>query len=69
VLQLTPDSFAEETIRFIAPVKNSLYNKGLHTISGVGNMTLIDGKMYRFNHWNFWHQFRNKLGRKERGNV
>jgi hypothetical protein len=69
VTTLTTDDFAEETVRFIEPVKGSLYNKGLHTISKVGNYTLIDGKRYRINLRFFFHQLRNKLFRKGSANV
>jgi hypothetical protein len=61
---LTVDDFAEETINFIEPVQGSGYAHGLHTISGVGNYTLIDGKKYHFNHFYAWHQLWKKLSGK-----
>ena len=69
VLQLTPDEFAEQPVSFIDPVRGSLFDKGLHTLSRVGNDTLIDGKRYRINRFLFMSQIRRKLGKKEIGNV
>ncbi|MEI7724228.1 MAG: hypothetical protein WCK09_03940 [Bacteroidota bacterium] len=69
VLQLTIDDFSEETVKFIEPAIGSLYNKGMHTISAVGNYTLIDGKKYSFNFRFFFHQLRQKLTRKDSANV
>jgi len=43
VIRLTPTEFKEEQIAFIEPYKNSPYPEGLHTISNVGDITLIDG--------------------------
>jgi hypothetical protein len=69
VNQLTTEVFAEETVKYIEPAIGSAYNKGLHTISGVGNYTLIDGKKYSFNTRFFIHQLRAKLNRKDSANV
>ena len=44
VIRLTPTEFKEEQIAVIEPYKNSPYPDGLHTISAVGDMTIIDGK-------------------------
>ena len=69
VLRLTPGEYYEETVRFIEPVKGSPYDKGLHTLSAVGNVTLVDGKKYQLNRLFFSLQLRKKLTRKDRGNV
>jgi hypothetical protein len=69
ILRLTPDEFLEETVWFIEPAVGSKFSSGLHTLSGVGDYTLIDGKRYRFNHYFFMHQLRLKLGRKDRKDV
>jgi hypothetical protein len=69
VLRLTPDDFAEETVNFIEPVQSGQYNRGLHTLSSVGNYTLIDGKRFSFNFRFFKHQLLKKLMRKDAGNV
>ncbi|MFZ4521814.1 MAG: glucosamine inositolphosphorylceramide transferase family protein [Bacteroidales bacterium] len=65
VITLTPDHFAEETVRYIEPVKGSRYSSGLHTISGVGDVTLIDGKTYGMNRYFFQNQFLSKFKGKE----
>ena len=46
ILILTPDQFTEETIRYLEPFKNTHYGQGVHTISAIGDMTLVDGKRY-----------------------
>jgi hypothetical protein len=69
VLSLTTDCFSEETIKYLEPVKGSLYDKGLHTISSVENYTLIDGKRYSFSRFSLKHQLRKKLTGKDSGHV
>ncbi len=44
VLELSPSAFREEAVRTVGPVVNSSYAKGLHTVSAVGDVTLVDGK-------------------------
>ena len=46
VLVLTPDQFKEETVSYVEPFKNTHYGQGVHTISAIGDMTLVDGKRY-----------------------
>lgn len=48
ILRLTPTEFEEEKVALLEPFTNSQYPDGLHTISAVGNMTLIDGKKRAF---------------------
>lgn len=48
VLRLTPEEFAEEPAASIEPLPDGPFPDGLHTISAVGDMTLIDGKRNRF---------------------
>ena len=69
VLRLSPDDFSEETVNFIEPVPGSKYDRGLHTLSAVGNYTLIDGKRYQFNRHFFSHQLRKKINRKDPEDV
>jgi len=56
VLKLTVDEFAEERVNAVAPVAGSRYGRGLHTLSPVGEFTLIDGKRYMFNPRSMMHQ-------------
>ncbi|MDO8281324.1 MAG: hypothetical protein Q7U10_01650 [Thermodesulfovibrionia bacterium] len=44
ILRLTASEFREETAVAVEPFKNTPYPDGLHTISAVGDMTLIDAK-------------------------
>jgi hypothetical protein len=46
ILELTPETFREETVRYFGPVMGSTYDKGLHTVVQVGDVTLIDGKRF-----------------------
>jgi hypothetical protein len=45
---LTPTSFREEPIAFVEPDTAGPYPDGLHTISAVGNLTVVDGKRLAF---------------------
>jgi len=45
VHELTPTSFREEVARYVGPIKGA-YGHGFHTISSVGDITLVDGKRY-----------------------
>lgn len=46
VLRLTPHAFEEEPVRTVGPVRACAWNKGMHTISAMGEITLVDGKRY-----------------------
>jgi hypothetical protein len=48
ILRLTPTDFSERPERFVEPVPGSLYGKALHTLSGAGPHTVIDGARRRF---------------------
>lgn len=48
VLTLTPTAFQEETAAQVDPDISGPYPEGLHTLSAVGAVTLIDGKRIRF---------------------
>ncbi len=67
--KLTPDEFQETPVKIVKPIKGSPFNKGLHTISKVGDYTLIDGKKYRFNRHFFSHQFAQKVNNLKRPDV
>jgi hypothetical protein len=47
VVRLTTTEFEEETVARVDPVPG-LYSRGLHTLSAVGDRTLVDGKRLRF---------------------
>ena len=69
ILKLTPDEFIEQPVSFIEPVTGSLFGKGLHTLSGSGNITLVDGKRYRFNRFYLMSQFRKRLDKLPRDSL
>ena len=46
--ELSPTRFREEVARYIGPIKGS-YGQGMHTMSAVGELTLVDGKRYVHN--------------------
>ncbi len=69
VLNISPDDFYEEVVNVVEPLKGSEYNQGLHTISGVGNFTLVDGKKYRPSRIFFIHQILKKIRRKDGTHV
>src|SRR6267378_1739420 len=48
VLRLAPAGFQEEFAVRIEPFADSPFPDGVHTLSSVGNVTLVDGKRYRF---------------------
>lgn len=49
ILSLTPKTFNEKIVKTIEPYNNSPYPDGIHTLSQVGDRTLVDGKrnLYR----------------------
>ncbi len=47
VLKLTPVEFDEEQVAVVEPDKNGPYPDGIHTISALGNITLVDGKRFK----------------------
>lgn len=60
VVTLTPSEFEEFPVHYVTPVQGTRHSKGLHTLSSVGEYTLIDGKLYRFNWYHFINRLRNK---------
>ena len=48
ILRLTPTEFEEEPAAFIEPSRSTPYSDGLHTVSAVGEVTLVDGKRFTF---------------------
>lgn len=61
VVKLDEHEFEEQPVKSVGPVADTKYNRGLHTISGINEFTLIDGKRYRFNPFFFRNQLRKKL--------
>jgi hypothetical protein len=44
--RLTPEEFVERPVQHLAPAAHGPYPHGLHTLSGAGNVTLVDGKKH-----------------------
>ncbi len=61
IKKISLTEFEEKTVSFIEPVPP--YNKGLHTLSKIGNYTLLDGKKLEFNFSTVWERLKNKLFR------
>jgi hypothetical protein len=62
VLRLTPMEFEEELVTVIQPDRRGPYRGGVHTMSAVGDVTLIDAKRAVF----VWAAFRHRLGARLR---
>lgn len=60
VLELTPKRFREARVRTVEPDAKGPYPLGLHTLSSVGSMTLVDGLR---NRWSTWRIGRGRNGR------
>ena len=69
VLEISPDHFEEIKINAIEPVLGSRYKKGIHTLSAVGGMTLIDGKYHRPNRHYLVNQLWKRFVTKDKKNV
>ena len=48
IRRLTPSEFEEEPVASVEPDKSGPYPEGLHTLSKVGDFTLVDGKRFAF---------------------
>ena len=48
VVRLTPTEFSEEPAATVEPFSESPFPDAIHTLSGVGDITLIDSKRHRF---------------------
>lgn len=59
--QLSPVSFKETVVKSFDPIKNSKFNKALHTLNTLDDITIIDGKRFTFLWENFWYQVRKKV--------
>jgi hypothetical protein len=64
ILELTPDSFAEEPVARLAPGRGLPYPHGLHTLSAWGERTLIDAKRESFVPAAFARRLRGRLSRR-----
>ncbi len=49
IVRLTTAEFREEPVATVGPLRDGPYAHGLHTLSAVGDRTLVDGKWLAFN--------------------
>ena len=63
VKRLTEDEFEEEVVTQLQPEKPGPFPRGLHTLTAVGDRTLVDGKTYLFSLGQFFGVLRSKLKR------
>ncbi len=61
---LTARAFVERPIRWIGPPEGSPYPDGLHTLSGAGSRTLVDGNSRHFVKETFQRDVAARLGRR-----
>jgi hypothetical protein len=63
IMRLTPTEFEEKPASHILPQKRSPWPDGVHTVSGVGNLTLIDAKRIVFMKAAFRHVLKKNLSK------
>lgn len=61
---LSPQHFEETSVKRLMPLPKFTYNKGLHSLNGNAQFTVIDGKRFTFTLAGFWHQLQLKLNKK-----
>ncbi len=61
IISLDPTHFEEAPLRRIEPFSRGTYNRGLHTLNGIGDLTVIDGKSFGFTLAGFMHQLKHKF--------
>ena len=62
VITLSPEEFQEQPSTELFPARNWRYNKGMHTLSGNGGITVIDAKRMQFIPVASWNKLKRKLG-------
>ncbi len=66
IVELTPTTFHEEPVAFIEPDPHGPYPDGLHTLSALGDITLVDGKHHPFSWRALLSRFTGRLLRRRR---
>ena len=59
------DRYEETQIDKIEPIKKSKFKKGLHTLNGNNEITVIDGKRWLFTFFGMYHQIKQKANRRK----
>lgn len=65
IVRLSPQHFEEKPVKRIMPLPAFTYNKGLHSLNGNQNYTVIDGKRFTFTLAGFWNQLKLKLNKTD----
>ncbi len=63
IVRLSPQHFEEKPVKRIIPLPAFTYSKGLHSLNGNQNYTVIDGKRFTFTIAGFWNQLKLKLNK------
>jgi len=61
VNRLTIHEFAEEPVAHIGPIQSSPYRRGIHTLVGCENLTVLDGNRLIFAPGLIWHRVKHKI--------
>lgn len=64
IKKLSPQHFEEKPVKRLMPLPTHTCNKGLHSLNGNAQFTVIDGKRFTFTLAGFWHQLQLKLNKK-----
>ncbi len=65
IVRLSPQHFEEKPVKRIMPLPAFAYNKGLHSLNGNQNYSVIDGKRFAFTLAGFWNQLKLKLNKTD----
>ncbi len=61
IVRLTTTEYREERVATVPPVRDGPYSHGIHTLSSVGDQTLVDGKWFAFNRFEMARHMRESL--------
>lgn len=61
ITRLTEEDYREEPVASVPPFRDGLYAEGIHTLSAIGDRTLVDGKWIAFNRSEMGRHFRESL--------
>ena len=62
IVRLTTKEFREEQVAIVSPFRDGPRRQGIHTLSSVGDRTLVDGKRFSFSGRAMGRNFRDAIG-------
>src|SRR2546427_811422 len=62
IVRLTTTEFREEQVAIVSPFRDGPRRQGIHTLSSVGDRTLVDGKRFSFSGRAMGRNFRDAIG-------